>query len=155
MRKARINWTRFERGVLDIDEDKFMADYAGHPAAEVRRQLEKLRADEVWINSIYQVNIDRAPDAVQPGFAPMIHLSIKRRDKSAVHDWRDLQRIKNELVGPEHEAMELYPAEARLVDTANQYHLWVLANPDDRIPFGWTARAVDSAHPPGGRQRPR
>jgi hypothetical protein len=26
--------------------------------------------------------------------------------------------IKNELVGPEHEAVELYPAESRLVDSA-------------------------------------
>jgi hypothetical protein len=37
-----------------------------------------------------------------------------------VHDWRDLQRIKNQLVGPECEAVELYPAESRKVDTANQ-----------------------------------
>jgi len=29
------------------------------------------------------------------------------------------------IVGEEHEAFEVYPAESRLVDTANQYHLWV------------------------------
>jgi hypothetical protein len=54
------------------------------------------------------------------------HLSIKRNDKEPLHDWRDLQRIKNELAGEEREAFELYPAESRIVDLANQYHLWVL-----------------------------
>ena len=28
--------------------------------------------------------------------------------------------IKNLIVGPEHEGFEIYPAESRLVDTANQ-----------------------------------
>ena len=54
----------------------------------------------------------------------MIHLSIRNADRSARHDWRDFQRIKNQLAGPEWEAVEIYPAESRLVDAANQYHLW-------------------------------
>lgn len=43
-----------------------------------------------------------------------------------IHNWRHLQRIKNELFGPEREAVELYPAESRLVDTTNSYWLWVM-----------------------------
>ena len=74
----------------------------------------------------------------------MIHLSIRRLDREAVHDWRDFQRIKNELVGPEHEAVELYPAESRLMDTANQYHVWALAEPMPEMgfPFGQQKREV-------------
>jgi len=53
----------------------------------------------------------------------MLHLSIKRLDKHPVRDWRHFQRIKNELIGEENEAVELYPAQSRLVDTTNQYHL--------------------------------
>jgi hypothetical protein len=52
-------------------------------------------------------------------------LSIKRRDREVIRDWRELQAIKNAIVGPEHEGFELYPAESRLVDTANQFHLFV------------------------------
>src|ERR1043165_2191444 len=52
-------------------------------------------------------------------------LSIHNLKKTADHDWRDYQRIKNELVGPEAEGVELYPAESRLVDTSNQFHLYV------------------------------
>lgn len=87
-----------------------------------------------FVNSLYQVSID----AFESGW---LHLSIIRRDRSAVHDWRHLQRIKNELCGPECEAFELYPAESRLVDTNNQFHLWVLP-PGDSIPVGYKDRDV-------------
>jgi hypothetical protein len=65
------------------------------------------------------------------------HLSIKPLTKDRRSRWRDYQRIKNELVGPEHEAVELFPAESRLVDTADQYHLWVATDPAYRFPFGY------------------
>jgi len=56
----------------------------------------------------------------------MVHLSIKRNDRQPVSDWRDKLRIKNELCGPESEAVELYPSMSRVVDGANQFHLWVI-----------------------------
>lgn len=54
------------------------------------------------------------------------YISVRRNDREPVDSWRDLQEIKNQLCGPEREAVQLYPAESRLVDCANQYHLWVL-----------------------------
>jgi hypothetical protein len=91
----------------------------------------------IYANNRYQV-IARAMPSI---FGEMLWLSIKRRDKESIHDWRDLQRIKNELAGPEDEAVELYPAESRLVDTSNQYHLWVLPK-GMRMPFGFDERLV-------------
>ena len=71
-----------------------------------------------------------------------------------LHDWRDLQRIKNELIGRDREAVELYPAEARLVDTSNQYHLFVLPA-DASWPFGYGERDVSEGGAMGAnRQRP-
>lgn len=87
-------------------------------------------------NSRYTVWIRRPANSQ----GPLIHLSIKRNDKNPMHDWRDLQRIKNEILGPEEEAVELYPAESRLVDSANQYHLWSFKGM--RVPFGYTERVV-------------
>jgi hypothetical protein len=58
----------------------------------------------------------------------MVHLSIKRNDRQPVSDWRDKLRIKNELCGPESEAVELYPSMSRVVDGANQFHLWVIGS---------------------------
>jgi len=74
------------------------------------------------------------------GWPPVIHLSIKAHDKRCVHDWRDMQRIKNEIVGVESEAMELYPAESRLMDEANQFHLFCLHPAVGPLPFGQKER---------------
>jgi len=37
---------------------------------------------------------------------------------------------------PPVEAVELYPRESRLIDTANEYHLFVLPV-GELVPFGW------------------
>jgi len=63
------------------------------------------------------------------------HLIIRRHDTKAIHSWYDLQRIKNELVGSDRTAVEIYPADAQLVDDANLYHLWVLPKGVE-LPFG-------------------
>jgi hypothetical protein len=81
-----------------------------------------------------------------------VHLSIKVHDKQAWHDWRDLQRIKNEICGDETEAIELYPAESRLVDTANQYHLFVFR--DWKVPVGFEERLVGDGNWRNSEQRP-
>lgn len=68
-------------------------------------------------------------------------LSIAPLDGSPVRRWRDLQRIKNELAGPEREAVEVFPAESRLHDACNAYDLWV--GPEGfRFPVGWRERDV-------------
>lgn len=110
----------------------------------------------VWRNEIYEVWAYELGDGggMHP---PMVWLSIKRHDREPLRDWRELQRIKNELVGRECEAVELFPAESRLVDTSNQFHLWCLTNKRDRFPFGYQARAVvlpgDSEVLVGSKQR--
>jgi len=68
----------------------------------------------------------------------MIWLSIKRKDKEPCRDWRDFMSIKNQLVGEEHEAVELFPKQSRVVDTANQYHLWCFKDESGFFPFGFT-----------------
>lgn len=99
-------------------------------------------------NSRYQVVRREYPEGP---FGPYVHLTIRSRDGSPVHDWRDFQRIKNELVGEEAEAVELYPAESRLVDTANHYHLWAFTQ--YRFPLGMAQRETSDGGP-GISQRP-
>lgn len=77
---------------------------------------------KVFRNNLYQV----AVTPVQQESGTWIWLSIKRIDRKVIHDWRHLQRIKNDLVGEEREAIEIYPPESQLVDEANQFHLWVM-----------------------------
>lgn len=51
-------------------------------------------------------------------------IQICNWDQSAQHDWRDFQRIKDELAGEDWEAVELYPAACRLIDPSNAFYLW-------------------------------
>jgi hypothetical protein len=127
----RPRWTPFEKA-QQVTEDS--TDEVG----------------QIYQNSLYTVivSVNREHS--------MAKLSIRRNDRGAVHDWRDLQRIKNELVGPECEGFELYPAESRLVDTANQFFLWVFLDQTFRISVGFRERLVaDSAgRQTKARQRP-
>ena len=102
----------------------------------------------VWENSRFVVVVR---DCGGTDDNKMVWLSIKNADNSARHDWREFMRVKNELVGMEAEAAELYPAESRLVDNANQFHLWCIIG--SRFPFGFAERLV-SESTPGVTQRP-
>src|SRR5438128_2320005 len=62
--------------------------------------------EEVFLNSRYQVHRRRI--RARHGGPDLIHLSFKRRDQATLIPWRDKQRLKNELVGPECEAVELF-----------------------------------------------
>jgi hypothetical protein len=84
--------------------------------------IEALRADEFWWNDTFGATIKRFQS--RSPFVPTTQLNLWRNDDGTVRDWYDLQRIKNDVLGVDVEAFELYPAESRLVDTANSYHLW-------------------------------
>ena len=119
---------------------------------EAKRQYQRVADNEIWVNDKYQVNIDRS--IIDHNIA-WIHLSIKTHSKTADHDWREFQQIKDELIGPEYEGIELYPAHSRVVDTANQFHIWVLADPAARIPVGWQDGLISSTESHGSKQRNR
>lgn len=124
--------------------------------AEAKQIVQAFKSERVMLSSCgtYQVNLRR----VETGFGVMmVHISCKRRDRQPLHDWRVKQEIKNAIVGPDCEAVELYPAERRLVDTANQYHLWAFDDPRMDFPFGYGERLVlgpgDGPSIPGAVQR--
>lgn len=122
--------------------------------AEYSRLYYDGRAIRVYKNDKYMVIKKEIAGA--DGKMELCWLSIKRQDRESIHDWRELQQIKNELVGPEHEAVELYPAESRCVDAANQYHLWVVLDKAYRFPFGFKERMVSGpkeAEEIGAKQR--
>lgn len=119
--------------------------------SKAKRYIQNLKAAKVFISDTYQVEVN--VEMCKPVGFPLTWLSIKRIDREAFHDWRELQSIKNAICGPDAEAVELYPAESRLVDTANQYHLWVL--PEGRVwPFGFFGRKVIGESLGEAKQRP-
>lgn len=112
-----------------------------------------LKEFNVWKNDLYTVFVRKKQ--IFPGVpCSMTWLSIKRNDKEPCRDWRHFQWIKNQLCGEETEAAEIFPAESRLVDGSNQYHLWVLDNIKFSFPFGFReGRNVTRTPLENGKQR--
>jgi len=102
----------------------------GERLAYIERKVLQSLSWDFYRNDTYTVIMERAD--------PFIHLCIRRHDGQECKNWKDHQRIKSELIGPECEAVELFPAESRLIDTTNEYHLWVNPNPGYRFPFGFS-----------------
>lgn len=132
--------------------EAFRQEIAAHGGDPAAADAWAAAQPEIWRNGRYVVIVDRRPDhSVET-------LSIRRDDRAPEpFPWRDLQRIKNEVAGPEVEAAELFPAESRLMDTANQRWLWCLPR-SQRFEFGFAGRVVsgdsEAARRLGARQAP-
>ena len=100
----------------------------------IEKAVQAMATVDVYENDLYHVGVNYAP--------PFAHLAIRRHDGKPCKEWLHFQRIKNEIIGAEHEAMELFPAESRLVDSAEEYHLWVHTSPAYRFPVGFGRRFV-------------
>lgn len=122
-----------------------------YAAEKANKDVAKITFDQIWANDKYAVFIRF--NHKQPSGIDVTWLSIKRHDQEPCSDWRDFQFIKNQLCGEDCEAIQIYPAESRMVDTANQYHLFVLPK-GVIIPFGFfDGRTIGELSTNGSRQR--
>ena len=146
---------------INLTKEQLHEDW-GHKASKetINRLYEQMKRETLYKSEYYQVAIDKTPPHGLPGHV-VWHLSIKRNDKEPIMDWRDMQDIKNKLLTPEHEMIQLFPAESRLVDSANQYHFFALIKDKSikgkqrppRFPFGWTTRFTLDDEFINGKQR--
>jgi hypothetical protein len=132
--KPRL-WTPFQLGKIPNFTVEQLIERFKLTKEEAHQEVLRMHKERIYLNNRYQVNV--------MDYDKMHHLSIKRRDKSPIHDWRDLQRIKNEIIGRKNEGVELYPSEERRVDTANQYHMWVIKDDTIKFGFGFDERRVE------------
>jgi hypothetical protein len=100
----------------------------GLTKSDAKRAVQDVKLEKVLVSSSYQVNVVEL-GRQHSKWPPLVWFSIKRRDKAVIVDRSILRDIKTVLAGPEAEGFELYPAESRLVDTANQYHLYFTQGP--------------------------
>lgn len=141
-------WKRIERPVVD---ERAVSKAAAQLKASNERasiawvldyhsRLLKAGA-QFWRSPEYLVVIVDAGAVLQPEHRvrspDLWWLRIYRHDGKRIRNhWSEMQRIKNELVGPEHQGVEIYPPESLLQDGENSYHLWVFKDADTRLPFG-------------------
>jgi hypothetical protein len=109
-----------------------------HQDPDIIDFFEYFKTKEHWSNGTYYAILDKDCDSKHfVGSHLFGHRiwylrigridSIFRADGEPIHNWSVLQGIKNEIVGPEYEAVELYPAQSRLMNLECCYHLWILA----------------------------
>ena len=60
------------------------------------------------------------------------HLKVRRRDGGDGIPWDTLQAIKNEMLGEDTVAVEVFPSEEDVVNEENIRHLWTV--PKDFVP---------------------
>lgn len=106
---------------------------------------------QVWENDLYEVTVRTHKGGWPLSGGPWVQLGISSKDGEPRHDWRDFQQIKNQLCGAEWEAVELYPAESRLVDPSNYYILWCAPRIDIGLYVGRTIAGPEDSIAP---QRP-
>lgn len=84
-----------------------------------------------YLNNRYVVQVSYATTTI----GEVTHLWIRTLVGDMPRSWRDLQTIKEQIVGPHRVAVEVFPAIGELVDQADMAHLWVY--PEDTVlPFG-------------------
>lgn len=99
-------------------------------------QPPSLPDDELWVEVAFVNNrysVLRSDIATDIGL--IIHLWIRRLDGEIPSSWADLQAIKDQLIGEERVAVQVYPKASELVDSANMAHLWVYPE-GYAMPFG-------------------
>jgi hypothetical protein len=62
-------------------------------------------------------------------------ISIRRNDSAPIYSWKEFWKIKNDICGKHRTAIQIFPAEADLVEAPYTYYLWVLPE-DFQLPFG-------------------
>lgn len=133
---------RIEAPGISEQEVDLLVKAHGCGRDEAVRLLSPENAAEHWQNSTFLV----LKYSLGSGW---FKLRIERRDGEPIaREWRLFQDIKNQLLGPECEALELYLAESRKVDAANMYHLYGVEDPGARfnvgmVPEGGGSRRID------------
>ena len=94
-----------------------------NPRFTAMAQAEDPRIEAVFSDASDKYIVEKHIIGDHRAFA--FRLAIKRCDKESIRSWRVLQDIKNSIAGEDAVAIEIYPSEAEVTDTANMYHLWV------------------------------
>ena len=105
------------------------------PTAQLAKAtFKEMRKEQWWANNLYSGCVEWVGE--------WAHISFKRHDRGTEIPWQHKQWIKNDILGKEWEAVEMFPAESRLLNTANQYHLWGTRSIRVGYPVGFVGRDV-------------
>lgn len=84
-----------------------------------------------WLGQVDHVRRNRVFSVLVRDVGTATHLAVSSLSGDRP-TWHEMQRIKDEIAGPERTAVEVYPPKTEIVDEAEMFHIWVLFEP---LPF--------------------
>lgn len=84
-----------------------------------------------WLSEVRVAHRNKVFAVLERPVEGAVHLAISSLSEDRP-TWWEMQRIKNEIVGEDATAVEVYPPQSEVVDGADMFHLWVLDAP---LPF--------------------
>lgn len=87
-----------------------------------------------WLGQVEIAHRNQVFSVLERDVGTAIHLAVSSLSERRP-TWYEMQRIKDEIAGPEATAVEVYPPASELVDGAEMFHIWVLP---EALPFSLT-----------------
>lgn len=106
------------------------------PPDEYPKEFEGLLPSAVWCSRQFLVQCFNEPNGIIRLSVTKNKLGMGRTFDDGI-DWVDLQAIKSAVGYDDKMAIEIFPAEDRVVNACNMRHLWVLPEP---LKIGWNQR---------------
>ena len=88
---------------------------------EMARTRDGKLPDFAWKNNHYTVQLYRRERFILGKL--MDKVMIRRNDGEPIREWRVLQKIKDQIIGEDKMAIQVFPPKEELVDVANLY--WI------------------------------
>lgn len=117
--------TREQRRQLEMENRTWPVALKQIPAAEWPQTYHPPGIKEIWRSREFLVQVY---DDERSGVERMAvcRTSVVGKNWRAEITWDDLQRLKHECGRGDKDAVEIYPADADVVNVANMRHLWIV-----------------------------
>lgn len=78
-----------------------------------------------WLGEVDHVRRNKVFSVLIRDVGTAIHLGVSSLSGERP-TWWEMQRIKNDIGGPDATAVEVYPPQGEVVDDADMYHIWIV-----------------------------
>lgn len=106
-------------------------DFTEVPYSEIARLSARIKPNQVWRNNHHSVQVYRSERMIL-GIL-MDKWMIRRNDSEPIKYWHEIQNIKNEVIGEEQQAIQVFPKASELVDVANMYWLFTPTQQKEKV----------------------
>src|SRR5882757_1329974 len=119
--------SREQRRALEAENRKQPLTLRLIPRAEWPDTYQPPKLKEVWRSRGFLLQVHQENDGIER--LTICRTEVRGGDWTENIEWEELQRLKRECGRGDKDAVEVFPAEAYVVNVANMRHLWVMPDP--------------------------